>query len=91
MAPNNSPIGQSNSQEPMGCRADREGSEHDAAYGQKGDWTQIEAELAPAHVEGGGVDDWRQHEKQHELGSELHRRQTGREREQESNQHQKNR
>ena len=73
----------------MGCRADRKGRERDAAYGQKRYWAQIEAELAPAHVESGAVYDRRQHDKQHELWSELYWRQTRREREEESNQNQK--
>ena len=76
--------------QPMRCRRDRERGEDDAADGEKPDRTQVEAELAPAHLERRGVDDGRQHEQQHDLGRELDRRQAGHEREQDAGDDQRN-
>ena len=67
-------------EEPMGCRRNRHGGEHDASHRQERDRTQIEAELVPAHRHRGRIDDRRQHQEQHQLGRELDRRQPGDER-----------
>jgi len=74
----------------MGRRRNPGRREEDAAHGKQGNWAKIEPELAPAHRYRRRVDDGRQDQKQHHLGSELHSRQAGDEGENYPGQHQKN-
>ena len=74
----------------MRRRRDHHRGEGDATDGEKPDRTQVEAELAPAHLERQGVDDGRQHQQQHDLWRELDRRQAGHQREQDAGDDERN-
>ena len=68
-------------QQPVRRRGDGGRREHHATQGQQRYRAKVEAEFAPAHRDGGGIDDRRQHEQQDEIGRQLQRRQPGNERE----------
>jgi hypothetical protein len=59
---------------------DRAGGEDDAAEGEQRDRAQIEAELAPAHGDAGGINQRRQDAEQHQLRRQFQPRQAGDER-----------
>ncbi len=68
---------------------DRHRGEHDAAHREKRDRPKIEAKLAPAHRDGRRIDHGWQDEKQHQLGRQLQRRQSGDQRQHDAGQDEK--